>query len=179
MDTWILTPQALQEPWRFWTCHLAHHGWQHAADNSLALAIPLVLAQKRDRIRVFLWLLLLAPVLSLALMPFLQGGSYQGLSGLACAAWALVGLQLAVKDDTCLLGISMLGLLALKFAVESMTGSGILFHEGRWQELSESHLFGTLLGLSAGMADRAFRRQERRFLTCTTALFRKAVTIPR
>jgi membrane associated rhomboid family serine protease len=175
MSPWNLTEAALQEPWRLWTCHLAHHDWWHAADNALALSVPLVLASRRQRGRLLVWSFLLAPILALALIPFLAGGSYCGISGLACAAWAFLGLQLAVKEDSFIVGTAMLGLLALKFAVESLTGSGVILHDGRWQAISESHLFGTLLGLSAGLFDSRLicaKQKARREL-------RKLVTIPR
>jgi membrane associated rhomboid family serine protease len=179
MNPWMLTADSLQEPWRLWSCHLAHHSWQHAVDNLLALAIPLLLLQRKDRGRAALWLFLLAPVLSLALLPSLHGVDFCGLSGLACAAWALGGLQLLVTEDTLPVGLGMLGLLGLKFTVEAMTGSGLLLHEGRWQTVSESHLYGTLLGLGAGMLDGTFQRMERRVRCCATRRLRKLVTIPR
>jgi membrane associated rhomboid family serine protease len=174
-----LTVNALQEPWSLWTCHLAHHDWQHAADNALALSIPLLLAQRQDRGRTLLWLFLLAPLLSLALLPSLQGETYGGFSGLGCAAWTLVGLQLLFREETLPVGGMMLALLGLKFAVEGMTGSGLLAHHGRWQTLSDSHLYGMLLGLGAGLLDESFRRFERKVRCCTSRSLRRLVTIPR
>ena len=179
MNTWMLTPDALREPWRLWTCHLAHHSWQHAADNFLGLSIPLILVPRKDRGRLMFWLFLLAPALGLALIPSLHGGTFEGISGLACAAWALVGLHLLVQEDSLPVGLAMLGLMGLKFTVESMTGSGLLFHEGRWQIVSESHLYGALLGLSAGMADETFRKLGRKMRCCATRRLRKLVMVPR
>jgi len=153
-----LTADALHEPWRLWTCHLAHHDGQHAADNLLALAVPFALAPRRERVRLLACLLLAAPFLSLALLPFLDGGSYCGLSGLACFAWAMVGLHLASESESFAAGGLMLGLLALKFCVESFTGCGLIQHDGRWQTLSESHTFGTLLGLLVSSARMALDR---------------------
>lgn len=173
METWLLTPDALHEPWRLWSCHLAHHGWRHALDNGLALSIPLVLARGKDRGRLLLWLLLLAPALSLAMLFVLDGGNFGGVSGLACAAWALVGIQLLVQEDSLPIGLAMLGLLGLKIGVESMTGSGLLVHGGRWQSISDSHLFGTLLGLAAGVMDETFRRFERKVRCCTERRLRR------
>jgi len=158
MNPWNLTVAACHEPWRLWTCHLVHQDWRHAADNLLALAIPLLLVRRQERERVLYWLFLLSPILGLALIPSLDGGSYCGISGLACAAWAFVGLQLAVKEDSSAIGAGMLGLLALKFGVESMTGCGVLQHGGRWQAPSQSHLFGTLLGLGACALDDVERK---------------------
>jgi membrane associated rhomboid family serine protease len=174
-----LTVNALQEPWTLWTCHLAHHDWQHAADNALALSIPLLLAQRKDRGRIFLWLLLLAPLLSLALLPSLHGETFGGLSGLGCATWTLVGLQLLFREETIPVGGLMLALLGLKFAVEGMTGSGLLAHHGRWQTLSASHLCGMLLGLGAGLLDETLRRFKRKVECCATRSLRRMVTVPR
>jgi membrane associated rhomboid family serine protease len=179
MDAWMLTSDALREPWRLWTSHLAHSDWRQAALNILALAAPLVLVQRKDRGRVLLWLFLLAPVLSLALIPSLNGHSVGGLAGLACAAWTLVGLQLLVQGDSLPVGLAMLGFLGLKITVETMTESGLLMHHGRWQTVSEPNLYGMLLGLSAGMVDETFRRFERKVRFCATRRFRKLVTIPR
>jgi len=179
MNPFHLTADALQEPWRLWTCHLAHHDWRHAVDNLLALAIPFILARRRDRARLALWLFVLAPLLSLALMPYLDGGSACGISGLACAAWALVGLQLSVREDSFAVGGLMLGLLALKFGVESFTGCGVLQHGGRWQTLSKSHLFGTLLGLWAGLADKRFAILERRSFVFLRDHAKALITVPR
>lgn len=179
MNPWMLTSNALREPWTLWSCHLVHHGWRHAADSFLALSIPLILAQRKDRGRLLLWLFLLAPVLSLALLPALNGGTFCGISGLACAAWTLVGLQLLFREDSMPVGLAVLGLLSLKFTVEAMTGCGLLHHEGRWQTISESHLYGTMLGLCAGVLDETFRRLERKVRCCATRRLRKLVTVPR
>jgi len=162
MNPWNLTESTLHEPWRLWTCHLAHHGWQHAADNSLALLIPLLLLSWRQRGQLLLWLLILSPLLGLALLPSLEGGSYDGLSGLACAAWAYAGLRLSLKENSFAFGAAMLGLLALKFMVEAMTGCGLLAHAGRWQNPVEAHVLGTLLGLLAGGLDASFLRLRHR-----------------
>ena len=162
MNPWNLTESALHEPWRLWTSHLAHHGWRHAADNSLALLIPLLLLSWRQRGQLLLWLLILSPLLGLALLPWLEGGSFEGLSGLACAAWAYVGLRLSLKEDSFAFGAAMLGLLALKFMVEAMTGCGLLAHAGRWQNPTAAHFLGTLLGLMAGGLDATLLRLRHR-----------------
>jgi membrane associated rhomboid family serine protease len=175
MSPWNLTETALHEPWRLWTCHLAHHDWRHAADNALALCVPMVLVSKRQRGRLLFWIFLLSPILALALMPLLGGGSYGGLSGLACMAWIFVGLQLTVREDSCVIGTTMLGLLALKFGVEAMTGCGLISHNGRWQIVSESHLFGALLGVLAGVSDDVLTRTE----YMVGQGLKKLVTIPR
>ncbi len=179
METWLMTSDALHEPWRLWSCHLAHHGWRHALDNFLALSIPLMLVRGKDRGRLLLWLFLLAPALSLAMLSVLDGGTFGGISGLACAAWALVGIQLLVREDSLPVGFAMLGLLGLKISVEAMTGSGLLVHDGRWQSVSESHLYGTLLGLAAGAMDETFRRVERRVRCCTERGLRRLAAAPR
>jgi hypothetical protein len=177
MDAWLLTSDALREPWRLWGCHLAYQEWRQALNGGLVLSIPLMLAQKKDRGRVILWLFILAPVLSLAMMPTLHEGAFGGISGLACAAWVLVGLQLLVREESLPIGLTLLALLSLKITVGSMTGSGLVAHDGLWQSMSGSHLYGALLGLTAGVADETFRKLERKARYCAGRSLRRRVTM--
>jgi membrane associated rhomboid family serine protease len=179
MNTWALTPEAFQEPWRLWSCHLVHPDWRQTAVNGAALAVPMILVRRKDRLRAFMWLFLLAPILSLVLMLSLRGETHCGLAGLACAAWTLVGLQLLVREESLAAGLAMLGLLGLKFTVESLTESGVLVHGGRWQAVSDFQMVGTLLGLVAGTLDGGFRRVECRMRCRAAKHLRKLVTVPR
>lgn len=154
MNPWVLTPDLLHEPWRAWTCHLAHHDLQHALENGLALAAPFLLGSRRDRHRTLGWLPVWAPLLSLALLPFLDGGTFRGISGLACAAWAYVGVRMASRREDATAGLLVLALLVGKFTVEGLTGSGLVQHDLRWQTLSASHLLGAVLGLASAALDR-------------------------
>lgn len=151
MDFLALTGEALREPWRLWTGHVAHYGWEHALANSLALAVPLILADPRDRRRLVHSMLWLPPLLSLLLLPSLAGAPYRGASGLACALWALVGLRLAGRQDSRSIGLGMLGGLALKLGAEAAFGGGLLLHPDGWRTLPAAHLEGTLLGLGMGL----------------------------
>lgn len=179
MSPWILDGNWIQEPWRLWTCHIVHYDPKHAFVNLVALALPLLLVGRTERLRCAWILLGLAPILSLSLLPFLNGGSYCGASGLACAVWAFAGIKLAGRRDSASLGCLMLGLLGLKFAVEALTGAGILIHEGGWQTLPESHAFGTLLGIAGALAERALLRLELRGALALNLLFRRWLTFPR
>lgn len=152
MDLWALNAQALREPWRLWTGHLAHHGWEHAAANAVALAVPLLLLPAWERRRAGLALLVLAPLLSLALMPDLGTGEYRGASGLACALWALAGLQLARRRASAPAGLLLLGALGAKLGAEAILGSTLLVHAGDWQVLPTAHLGGALLGLASALS---------------------------
>ena len=158
MDPWALTADALREPWRLWTGHLAHYGWEHALANGIALAVPLVLLPGRDRRQAGLALLLLAPLLSLALLPRLGAGEYRGASGLACALWALAGLRLTGRRASAPTGLLLLGGLGLKLAAEAILGSSLLVRAEGWQALPAAHLAGALLGL-AWAVPRTLRRQ--------------------
>lgn len=147
MDPLTLTAEALREPWRLWTGHLIHFGWEHALANALALAVPAILVRRQDRGRLLLAALVLAPLLSLALLPCLGGGQYRGASGLACALWAWVGLRLAGRREPFAPGLLLLGGLALKLSLESSLGACFLTAHSGWQTLSPAHASGALLGL--------------------------------
>ncbi len=148
MDPFALTADALREPWRLWTGHLAHFGWEHLFANTMALAVPFVLVAPRDRRRLLGTALLLAPLLSLALLPGLGTGQYRGASGLACALWALVGLRLTLRRESQGVGLLLLGGLLLKLGAEAALGSSLLLRPEGWQVLPAAHLWGTLLGLA-------------------------------
>ncbi|HEX9010588.1 MAG TPA: rhomboid family intramembrane serine protease [Holophagaceae bacterium] len=158
MDPWSLTADALREPWRLWTGHLAHYDWEHAAANAVALLVPLVLLPPTERRRAALALLLAAPLLSLVLLPGLGGGEYRGASGLACALWTLAGLHLACRRESATVGLLLLGGLGLKLAAEVALGSGFLVRTEGWQSLPAAHLWGAILGLAWALPG-ALRRQ--------------------
>lgn len=153
MEALALTAEAWREPWRLWTGHLAHFGWDHAMANAVALAVPFLLVPRGDRLRLALAPLGLAPLLSLLLLPGLGGAEYRGASGLACALWALAGLHLARRRAGALPGGLMLGGLALKLVAETAFGSTLL-HPAGWQALPAAHLWGALLGLAAALPAR-------------------------
>jgi len=154
MDPLALTAEALREPWRLWTGHLVHFGWGHALANAAALLVPVVLLRRQDRGRFLLTALLLAPLLSLALLPSLGGGQYLGASGLACALWAWVGLQLLSSKVSLPVGMLMVGGLLLKLLAETMLTDGFLLHPEGWQVLPAAHLWGTVLGALAAHSAR-------------------------
>jgi len=159
MDPLTLTLDALREPWRLWTGHLAHFGWEHALANLVALAVPALLVPRRERGLLLLVLLLAAPLLSLLLLPGLGQGQYRGASGLACVAWSWVGLRLLSTGNNSRVGLLMLGGLLLKLAAETVSGSCFLLHPEGWQALPAAHLWGTLLGLTCALPAR-FRRHH-------------------
>jgi membrane associated rhomboid family serine protease len=151
MDPFVLTLDALREPWRLWTCHLAHFGWEHALANLVALAVPALLVPRRERGQFLLVLLLAAPLLGLLLLPGLGQGQYRGASGLACVAWAWVGFRLVARRESAAMGLVLLGGLALKLALETVFGRGALAAHPGWQNLPAVHFWGALLGLAAAL----------------------------
>ncbi|WP_243302488.1 rhombosortase [Geothrix oryzisoli] len=153
MDPLALTAEALREPWRLWTGHLVHFGWEHALANAVALAVPWLLAERGDRGRLALPLLLIAPLLSLLLLPTLGGAEYRGASGLACALWALVGLRLTERPESAPIGRWLLAGLTLKLGLEAAFG-GVLLHPAGWSTLPAAHLWGALLGWIAALVPR-------------------------
>jgi membrane associated rhomboid family serine protease len=158
MNPLALTPDALHEPWRLWTSHGIHFGWEHGLANVVALAVPLLLASRQDRRRLLLALLAGAPVLSLLLLPSLGGAEYRGASGLACLLWALVGLRLAVRGESAPVGLLMLTGLGLKLGLEASFGSCFLLRPDGWQPLPSAHAWGALLGLAMALPPRLFPR---------------------
>jgi membrane associated rhomboid family serine protease len=159
MEPLALTWEALREPWRLWTGHLVHFGWEHAFANLVALAVPVILVQRRDRGKLLLVLLLAAPLLSLLLLPGLGPGRYQGASGLACVGWAWAGLRLLATEDSAPVGLLMLGGLLLKLAADAGSGSCLLLRPEGWQALPAAHLWGTCLGLTCALPVR-FQRHH-------------------
>ena len=151
MNPLALGSDALFEPWRLWTCHLVHFGWEHALANALALAVPLLLVPKEDRARLLAFTLIAAPLLSVLLLLDPDLGQYRGASGLACALWAWVGLRLANRHDTAPIGLLLLSGLLLKLGVESALGSALLVHPEGWRALPAAHRWGTLLGLAGAL----------------------------
>lgn len=152
MDPLALTAEALREPWRLWTGHLVHFGWEHTLANAVALTVPWILAERGDHRRLAFLLLLIAPLLSLLLLPTLGGAEYRGASGLACALWALVGLSLLLRRKSASVAALLLGGLALKLVLEAVLGAPFLARAEGWQSLPQAHLWGALLGLGAGLA---------------------------
>lgn len=151
MDPLALTAEALREPWRLWTGHLAHFGWDHALANAAALAVPWILAAPRDRLRLALATAFLPPLLSLLLLPALAGAEYRGASGLACALWALAGLRLAQRRESLPTGALLLGGLLVKLVAEAALDAPLLVRPGPWQPMPRAHLGGALLGLLAAL----------------------------
>lgn len=153
MDPLALTAEALREPWRLWTGHLVHFGWEHALTNAVALAVPWILAPPADRRRLALAMVVLPPLLSLLLLPSLGGGEYRGASGLACAFWVLVGLRLAAREAFASVGPLMLAGLLVKLTAETALGSSVLLRPEGWSTLPAAHLWGAGLGLLAALPD--------------------------
>ena len=145
MNLFVLTADWATQPWRLWTCHLVHFGAAHALLNLAALAAPFALLPARGRLA--LGLTFLAPILSLLLLPGLEGSTYRGASGLACVAWAMAGPTLFRRDR--LLGGLWLGVLAVKLGIEAMLGATFLAGGIGWTSLPAAHAWGALLGLIA------------------------------
>lgn len=121
--------------WRLWTCHLVHFGVGHALLNLAALGVPFALVPARAWPRMLLGLFLVAPLLSLILLP-----------GLACAAWSMAGAALVRERGTRVEGILLLGLLGAKLAVEAWSGAALLPGGAGWVSLPAAHRWGALLG---------------------------------
>src|SRR5262249_30306758 len=92
-DYWSLTSAALHgEPWRLWTAHIVHDGPSSFFPNSLAMVPPLMLLHPRERMRTIVWALVVAPLISLAILASAPGVEYRGSSALAVTIWILAPL---------------------------------------------------------------------------------------
>ncbi len=151
IEPFALTAEALREPWRLWTGHLVHYGWAHALANALALVVPTLLVQGRDRIRLLGVALLATPLLSLLLLADPALGQYRGASGLACVLWAWVGMRLSFRRDSPSIGLLLLGGLLLKLSAEASLGGGFMGSPEGWQNLPAAHFGGALLGLALAL----------------------------
>lgn len=154
MDPLGLTSEALREPWRLWTGHLVHFGWEHTLANAFALLVPALLVPREERWRLLAMALLAAPLLSLLLLVGLGQDHYRGASGLACALWAWAGLRLLSDKLSPPVGMLMLGGLLFKLLAETIQSGSILLHPEGWQVLPASHLWGTALGVLAAFSVR-------------------------
>lgn len=141
-DPWSLDPAALAQPWRLFTGHLAHWSLGHLLSNVLAGLVPWLLMDGAERRRSRLGLALLAPLLSLALLPALGEAPYRGASGLVCALWAWAGLVRWADWE----GKALLGLLGLKVLAELLAWGSPMGAIAQWRSLAWAHLFGALLG---------------------------------
>jgi membrane associated rhomboid family serine protease len=150
-DPWSLTAAALREPWRLWTAHAAHFGAVHAAANALAVLVPAILVPREDRRRMLLVALVVAPLLSLLLLPGLGEGRYRGASGLGCALWAFAGLRLALPPGGRVVGLLLLGALGAKIVVEVLLDLHPVAAGGGWVPMPRAHVLGALLGLAAAL----------------------------
>jgi len=154
MDALALSAEALREPWRLWTGHLVHFGWEHALANTCALLVPALLVPREERRRLLAVAVLAAPLLSLLLLAGLGQDEYRGASGLACALWAWAGLRLLSSKASPPVGMWMLSGLLLKLLAETMLTGGFLLHPEGWQVLPSAHLWGSVLGVLAALSVR-------------------------
>ncbi|HYS52334.1 MAG TPA: hypothetical protein VER58_01055 [Thermoanaerobaculia bacterium] len=92
-DYWSLTSAALHgQPWRLWTGHIVHYGPSHFFPDSLAMVPPLLLLHPKERMRTIVWGLVIAPLISLAILACVPGVEYRGSSALAVTIWILAPL---------------------------------------------------------------------------------------
>ena len=119
-----------------WTCHLAHWGWQHALLNAVAAVPPLVVIRRRWRLALFL--LLAAPLISLAVRAGFDG-EYRGASGLVVAMWVYAGI--AARNRAMLMAV------AAKLAAEAL---GVVPGHGGYVTVALAHYAGATAGAVAG-----------------------------
>ena len=92
-DYWSLTSAALHgQPWRLWTGHIVHYGPSHFFPDGIAFVPPMLLLDPKQRWRTIVWGLVIAPLVSIAIVAFVPGIEYRGSSALAITLWILAPL---------------------------------------------------------------------------------------
>ncbi|PYQ51819.1 MAG: hypothetical protein DMF59_06645 [Acidobacteria bacterium] len=92
-DYWSLTSAALHgQPWRLWTGHIVHFGPSSFFPESLAMVPPLMLLHPKHRMRTIVWGLVIAPLISLAILASVPNAEFRGSSALAVTIWILAPL---------------------------------------------------------------------------------------
>jgi len=166
MSIWALTVAGIEhnEWWRLWTAHVVHYSGQHALLDAAAAVPALILLPPWLRRSILLWLVLVAPMLSIALLNVPGLLEYRGCSGLVAGLWALVGIALVWKgkSEDRTWGALLLALLASKCAAE-IIGIVPVWQEDNWQILPLVHWLGAALGLlsGVGLSWRACRYDQR------------------
>ena len=158
-EWFALTPAAAHgEIWRLWTGHLIHYDFRHLLTNTVAILVPLSLADRRSRRSILMIIALLAPVISLVLLAGANFDEYRGASAIALAVWvssALLLLRTTNASDRHT-GAALLALAIGKLVFET-AGTGHL-----WAEVAPlplAHAAGAIAGLIVFMASRPIRER--------------------
>ena len=136
------------EPWRLWTAHVVHVGWQHAALNLTALLLlPWIFPQYPvRRFWQILWLgcPLLSLCLSVALPDLLR---YAGLSGILHGIYVSAAIHAWVtRSDLLVVRIFCIGLF-VKLVLENMMYEPSTAELIGAPVLTQAHYFGVALVL--------------------------------
>lgn len=136
------------EPWRLWTAHVVHVGWQHAALNITALLLlPWIFPQYPvHRFWLILWLgcPLLSLCLSVALPDLLR---YAGLSGILHGIYVSAAIHAWVtRSDLLVVRIFCIGLF-VKLVLENMMYEPSTAELIGAPVLTQAHYFGVALVL--------------------------------
>lgn len=147
------------QPWRLFTCHLAHWNEQHLMWDLLAfLALaPLLEARRLAAILLPAGLAIAAGVL----IWHPELAAYRGLSGLDAALFAALALDLARRDSAFDRGLGRLALLLLgaKIVTELASGDAVFVATGgAFAPVPLAHL----LGLAAAFCEATGRRRKSR-----------------
>jgi rhomboid family GlyGly-CTERM serine protease len=148
-ELFALTPAAAHgQIWRLWTGHLVHYDFRHFLTNAIAIAVPIALIDRRSRRSILLSMMLLAPMISLALLAGAHFDEYRGASALALAIWVASALTLlrgqSASDRHT--GAALIALAIGKLIFET-AGAGHL-----WMEVAPlplAHIAGAIAGIVA------------------------------
>jgi rhomboid family GlyGly-CTERM serine protease len=149
------------EMWRLFTGHWVHFSLRHVTIDTLLFGFCAAWVELRSRSR-FLALIGLGPLLiSASILTFAPDTQiYGGLSGMAAAAMVCCCVMLW-KEARSLVPIAALGLIGLKITLDCVglqIETGVLPAHVRLEPVS--HAAGAMLGLLAGLASFAPRKNR-------------------
>lgn len=145
--------------WRLLSGHLTHYDGQHLFWDLLMFVVLGAICERQNRKRFGVLLVIMATVVSLAVMFTCTGISeYRGLSGIDTGlfAWLTIGqlrTSLAGRDRYFAAFWAMSGfLLMVKLGFEMMTGDVLFVQTDGFKPILESHLAGAAVGALIALA---------------------------
>ena len=144
MDLFALSAEVWTgQLWRLWTAHAVHWSGAHFLLNLAALT-PVFVATSGERRRLLHWMMISAPLISIALLLATPSITYRGASALILGGWIMAGDSLIRRGRSRGLGMTLIGLATLKLAFEI---TGVFPSTGDIESSLTAHCCGALLAL--------------------------------
>lgn len=148
--------------WRAWTGHMVHFSASHFLWNLIIFLVAGCWLESIRPLSARWFYVLCPPVIAATLLfgdPTLE--RYAGLSGLATGVLIFLALvQLSENDaESTWFWVAVFGLVALKIALETVTGVPLLVHDvAGFRVVPLAHLSGACSGIIGWVATRRFGR---------------------